>query len=132
METRKGDLMAATNDPFRERMNAQLPQAEGEGKEARNKRPDDNSLEGDRCPSTQAPASMTNSSREAIMETEHNPGTSEKIKGRLKDLVGLPPGDKTPDGEGRPAKKSTVPEGGLTSPDAEGLNPHSGTGFQVE
>ena len=64
------------------------------------------------------------------METEHT--KTKKIKARLKDFVGLPPGDKTPDGEGTPPKPDTVPEGGLTSPDADGLNPHSGTGFQVE
>jgi hypothetical protein len=66
------------------------------------------------------------------MEMEHSDSKAEQIKARLKDVVGLPPGDKTPDGAGRPAKKNSVPEGGLTSPDAERLNPHSGTGFQVE
>jgi hypothetical protein len=66
------------------------------------------------------------------METEHSESKAQQIKARLKDFVGLPPGDKTPDGQGRPATKSTVPDGGLTSPDAEGLNPHGGTGFQVE
>ena len=64
------------------------------------------------------------------MEKEHT--KTEKIKARLKDFVGLPPGDKTPDGEGALSRPNTVPEGGLTSPDADGLNPHSGTGFQVE
>ena len=66
------------------------------------------------------------------MEKQHSDSKVEETKARLKDFVGLPPGDKTPDGAGRQPKKTTVPEGGLTSPDAEGLNPHGGTGFQVE
>ncbi len=56
----------------------------------------------------------------------------EKIEAQLRDLMGLPPGDGTPRGEGVPVAPDTVPEGGLTSPDAEGLNPRNGTGFQVE
>ena len=47
----------------------------------------------------------------------------EKVEAQLKDLMGLPPGDKTPHGKGVPGEPDTVPEGGLTSPDAEGLNP---------
>ena len=66
------------------------------------------------------------------METNPPETTAEKIIGRLKDLVGLPAGDKTPYGEGRPPHKDTVPEGGLTSPDAEGLPPHGGSGLKPE
>ncbi len=58
--------------------------------------------------------------------------TFEKVKARLKDLAGLPPGDGTPHGKGAPPEPDTVPKGGLTSPEAEGLNPHGGTGLQVE
>jgi hypothetical protein len=58
--------------------------------------------------------------------------STEKIKARLNDLVGLPPGDRTPDGKGAQPEHDTTPEGGLTAPDAEGLNPYGGTGFQVE
>ena len=65
-------------------------------------------------------------------EDRPHPSKIEIIKGRLKDMVGLPPGDGTPDGAGRPPKRNAVPEGGLTAPDADGLNPHGGTGFQVE
>ena len=43
------------------------------------------------------------------MEKEHSDSKAEQIKARVKDFVGLPPGDKTPDGQGRPATKSTVP-----------------------
>jgi len=57
---------------------------------------------------------------------------TDNIKARLRDLVGLPPGDGTPHGKGASPEPDTVPEGGLTSPDAEGLNPHSGSGLQVE
>jgi hypothetical protein len=55
-----------------------------------------------------------------------------KIKARFNDWLGLPPGDKTPDGKGIPPKSYTVPKGGLTSPEAKGLNPHAGTGLKVE
>lgn len=57
---------------------------------------------------------------------------TERIKGVLKDLVGLPPGDGTPRGEGRPANVQEVPRGALTSDDAEGLTPHAGTGIAVD
>jgi hypothetical protein len=58
--------------------------------------------------------------------------TVEKIEGVLRDLVGLPPGDGTPHGQGRPTKAEDVPRGTLTSDDAEGLPPHAGTGIAVE
>ncbi len=58
--------------------------------------------------------------------------TPDKIKARLKDWVGLPPGDETPHGEGAGPEPDTTPEGGLTSPEAEGLNPHDGSGLAVE
>lgn len=63
------------------------------------------------------------------MQTQ-TPSTVQRLFGRLKDLVGLPPGDHTPDGAGRPPKRDTTPEGGLTAPDADGLNPHEGSGFR--
>ena len=66
------------------------------------------------------------------METKRTETKVETIIGRLKDLVGLPAGDKTPYGEGRPPRKDTTPEGGLTSPDAEGLPPHGGSGLKPE
>ena len=71
-------------------------------------------------------------STSAHAEDRRHHSKIETIKGRLKDMVGLPPGDKTPDGAGRPPERNTIPDGGLTSPDADGLNPHNGTGFQVE
>jgi hypothetical protein len=40
---------------------------------------------------------------------------SEKAGNALKDAVGLPPGDKTPHGHGKPLKDPNVPRGGLTS-----------------
>jgi hypothetical protein len=66
------------------------------------------------------------------MKTKRAEPKVETIKGRMKDLMGLPAGDKTPYGAGRPPKKETVPEGGLTAPDAEGLPPHAGTGVKAE
>jgi hypothetical protein len=35
----------------------------------------------------------------------------------LRDIVGLPPGDKTPHGQGKPLKDPNVPHGGPTSDD---------------
>jgi hypothetical protein len=66
------------------------------------------------------------------MQEKPTDAKSETLIGRLKDLLGLPPGDKTPYGAGQPPKKDTVPEGGLTSPGAKGLPPHAGTGIKVE
>lgn len=66
------------------------------------------------------------------MQEKHTETTAEKIIGRLKDFVGLPAGDKTPYGEGRPPRKDTTPEGGLTSPDAEGLPPRGGSGLKPQ
>jgi hypothetical protein len=42
---------------------------------------------------------------------------TEEAGNALKDIVGLPPGDKTPHGEGKPIKDPDVPHGGLTSDD---------------
>jgi hypothetical protein len=66
------------------------------------------------------------------VETKPADPKVETIKGRLKDLMGLPAGDKTPYGAGQPPRKDTVPEGGLTAPDAQGLPPHAGTGVRAE
>jgi len=69
---------------------------------------------------------------EFIMRSQPIDRTVQMFKGKLKDLVGLPAGDKTPYGEGTAPKTETTPEGGLTSPDAEGLSPHGGTGIKPE
>jgi hypothetical protein len=69
--------------------------------------------------------------RGTVMEEEKEK-KSNHLKARLKDLVGLPPGDGTPHGERAKPEPDTTPEGGLTSPDGEGLNPYSGTGLEVE
>jgi hypothetical protein len=39
------------------------------------------------------------------------------ISGLFHDAVGLPPGDSTPHGEGRPARDPKAPHGGLSSDD---------------
>ncbi len=54
------------------------------------------------------------------METDDTPSAAQNITGRLKDLVGLPPGDYTPDGKGAPLNPDTTPEGGLTPPTPKG------------
>jgi hypothetical protein len=66
------------------------------------------------------------------MNDEHAESIVEKIKGVFKNAVGLPPGDKTPHGEGAPATDPETPRGTLTADDAEGLPPRGGTGVAVE
>jgi len=65
------------------------------------------------------------------VEDEHKESLVEKIKDRLKDAVGLPPG-KFPDGEPKPTTSINAPRGTLTADDTEDLPPHGndGTGFQ--
>lgn len=66
-------------------------------------------------------------------ETEKPESVADKIKGVLRDIVGLPPGDGTPHGKGRAADDDDEPPaGGLTADDTEGLPTHSGTGIAVE
>jgi hypothetical protein len=43
----------------------------------------------------------------------------ERAAGAVADALGLPPGDKTPHGEGRPLKDPGVPHGTLTSEESE-------------
>jgi hypothetical protein len=42
---------------------------------------------------------------------------SEKTGAAVKDILGLPPADNTPHGQGRPEKDRDTPHGGLTSDD---------------
>jgi hypothetical protein len=42
---------------------------------------------------------------------------SGNLTGTIRDVVGLPPGDRTAHGAGRPARDPNVPHGGLTSDD---------------
>ncbi len=66
-------------------------------------------------------------------ESSKPEGVGEKIKAVLRDIAGLPPGDGTPHGKGRPAgEESEPPSGGLTADDTEGLPQHPGTGIGVE
>jgi hypothetical protein len=44
--------------------------------------------------------------------------TGEKIAGIFEDALGLPPGDATPHGRGKPAKDLNVPHGTLTAEDS--------------
>jgi hypothetical protein len=57
---------------------------------------------------------------------------AKKVKGAIEDAFGLPPGDKTPHGEGRPARDPKAPHGSLTADDAEQVPVHKGTGIAVE
>ncbi len=65
---------------------------------------------------------------------EHEPEKTfpERLKAAVRDLVGLPPGDGTPHGEGRPVSADDPPRGTLTSPDTEDLPTPHGTGIAVE
>ncbi len=66
------------------------------------------------------------------MDEPKKESLAEKIKAVVRDAVGLPPGDRTPHGQGRPTDAEEDPQGTLTSDDAEGLPPHAGTGIAVE
>jgi hypothetical protein len=59
----------------------------------------------------------------------HEESLIEKARDLLNNAVGLPSG-KFPDGESKSPKTDNSPTGTLTSDDAEGLAPHSGTGIQ--
>ena len=45
--------------------------------------------------------------------------TEKKIVGAIEDALGLPPGDKTPHGQGKPMRDPNVPHGTLTSEDSQ-------------
>ena len=47
-----------------------------------------------------------------------NKTTGKKVAGAIEDAFGLPPGDKTPHGKGKPAREPNVPHGTLTSEDS--------------
>jgi hypothetical protein len=51
------------------------------------------------------------------MSKERDERATVTINGLFHDAVGLPPGDKTPHGAGRPNRDPKVPHGGLTSDD---------------
>jgi hypothetical protein len=53
------------------------------------------------------------------MDKERTHELAAKAKALFNDVIGVPPGDKTPHGKGRPVRKSTVPEGGITSAQPE-------------
>jgi hypothetical protein len=44
--------------------------------------------------------------------------TGMKVVGAVEDALGLPPGDKTPHGQGKPERDPKVPHGTLTSEDS--------------
>jgi hypothetical protein len=58
---------------------------------------------------------------ETIMTDAHKTGLAERAKAALHDIAGLPPGDSTPHGHGRPARDPDAPHGSLTADDAEGV-----------
>jgi hypothetical protein len=58
---------------------------------------------------------------ETFMTDAHKTGLAEKAKAAFDDLLGLPPGDSTPHGKGRPARDPDTPHGSLTADDAEGV-----------
>ena len=62
------------------------------------------------------------------MDDPHKESLVERIKDKLKDAAGLPPG-RYPDGETKPSDAEHAPRGTLTSDDTENLPPHQGTGF---
>jgi hypothetical protein len=63
---------------------------------------------------------------------KHGESAGKKAKAAIEDSFGLPPGDKTPHGEGRPARDPKAPHGTLTADDAKAVPVHKGTGIAVE
>jgi hypothetical protein len=59
------------------------------------------------------------------METEHTETVVEKAVAYVKDMFGIPPGDRTPDVETKPEYPDATPE--PTSEDAMRLDPHAYT-----
>ena len=59
------------------------------------------------------------------MATEHSESIVEKALAYVKDMFGVPPGDRTPELEAKPEYPDTGPE--LTSEDAMRLDPHAYT-----
>ena len=57
------------------------------------------------------------------METEHTETVVEKAVAYVKDMFGIPPGDRTPDVEAKPEYVDPAPD--LTAADAMGLDPHA-------
>jgi hypothetical protein len=51
------------------------------------------------------------------MNKQRQQKPAEAISELLHDAMGLPPGDKTPHGQDRPARDPKLPHGGLTSDD---------------
>jgi hypothetical protein len=59
------------------------------------------------------------------METEHTETVVEKAVAYVKDMFGIPAGDRTPDVEAKPEYSDTAPD--LLSGDAMRLDPHAYT-----
>ena len=59
------------------------------------------------------------------METEHTETVVEKAVAYVKDMLGIPPGDPTPDVVAKPEYSDTAPE--PSSDDAMRLDPHAYT-----
>jgi hypothetical protein len=59
--------------------------------------------------------------QETIMDDERKEGAAQQVRAAVKDILGLPPGDATPHGQGRPERDADAPHGSLTADDAEGL-----------
>jgi len=58
---------------------------------------------------------------EKTMNTRQGGRPVEEAKAAIDDILGLPPGDKTPHGAGRPARDADAPHGSLTADDAVGV-----------
>lgn len=66
------------------------------------------------------------------MQKERKENALERGFAVMNDVLGLPPGDKTPHGQGRPARDPNVPHGSLTADDAEGVPTPHGTGSKAK
>jgi hypothetical protein len=61
------------------------------------------------------------------METEHTETVIERAVAYVKDALGMPPGDRTPEVEARPLVRMSPREVGLTSEVVTGIEPDTHT-----
>jgi len=73
-----------------------------------------------------------NATEEYEMDNKTNEGSAKRAKAGVEAAFGLPPGDKTPHGKGKPARDPNVPHGSLTASDAVDVPVPKGTGSNAK
>jgi hypothetical protein len=70
--------------------------------------------------------------KEVQMDKKKPESAAMRAKSAVEDAFGLPPGDKTAHGRGKPARDPNVPHGSLTAADAEDAPAPKGTGSKAK